>query len=329
MLKVSDITTIDIETINNCNARCPLCLRGSGMRTNDSLDWNQVITNTPLELWQNLKNINFNGTTGDNLMNANIESIVRWCTENTTANINIHTNGSLRAVDWWQKFGSMLQSHSHKVVFGIDGLEDTHSIYRIGTDYSKVIENARAFIIGGGHAEWQFIVFEHNAHQIDQAKQLSHDLGFARFFVLYQDRFTESADIPVRRYDQSFEKINAEIISNPSSNSISRRIAESDQQITCRSQQIGWLSIYADGTVWPCCWLMGWHRAQHQTQAAIVNYHFKKILNIDFDQISLYNHTLESIVNSDLWQKRYPDSFKNNPNAICLQQCSGKNETIL
>jgi len=324
MLKVSDITTIDIETINNCNARCPLCLRGSGMRTNDSLNWDQVVANTSLNFWHNLKVINFNGTTGDNIMHANIERIVQWCAENTTADINIHTNGSLRSTDWWQQFGSMLESCPHKVVFGIDGLEDTHSIYRMGTDYAKVIANAQAFMAGGGRAEWQFIVFEHNAHQIDAARQLADQLGFARFFVLYQDRFDESADIPVKRYNKGLEKINAEIVSNPSSNSITRRIADSDRKITCRSQQIGWLSIYADGTVWPCCWLMGWHRAQHQAQAALVNYHFKKILNIDFDQISLYNCTLESIVNSDLWQKRYPNSFEHNPNAICLQQCSGK-----
>jgi DNA-3-methyladenine glycosylase I len=31
-------------------------------------------------------------------------------------------------------------------VFGIDGLADTHSIYRVGTDYHKIIENAKAFI---------------------------------------------------------------------------------------------------------------------------------------------------------------------------------------
>jgi sulfatase maturation enzyme AslB (radical SAM superfamily) len=324
MLKISDITTIEIESINNCNARCPLCLRGTGMRTNDALNWHQVIKNIPTALWDTVKEINFNGTTGDNLMHPAIADIVAWCVEHTTAEINIHTNGSVRSTEWWQQFGSMLHSHSHKVVFGIDGLEDTHAIYRIGTDYRKVIENAQAFMAGGGRAEWQFIVFEHNAHQIEQAKQLAHDLGFSRFFVIYQDRFDQSVDIPVKRYTKPLDSIDAELVLNPASNSMSRRVAESDRKINCRSQRIGWLSIYADGTVWPCCWLMGWHRAQHQAQSTLVNYHFKKILNIDFDQISLYNHTLESIINSDLWQKRYPDSFENNPNAVCLQQCSGK-----
>ena len=327
MLKISDITTIDIESINNCNARCPLCLRGTGMRTNDSLDWEQVVANTPVSLWQNLKTINFNGSTGDNFMHPNIQDIVGWCIDNSNAVITMNTNGSLRTAKWWHQFGTMLQSHAHKVVFGIDGLEDTHAIYRVGTDYNKVVKNAQAFIQGGGCAEWQFIVFEHNAHQIDQARQLANELGFSRFFVVYQDRFDESANVSVKKYQQDVDKINGEVVVRFTSNNIPRRIKESNFDIVCRSQQIGWLSIYADGTVWPCCWLMGWHKAQHQSTSAIVNYHFKKILNIDFDQISLYNHTLESIINSDLWQERYPDSFKNSPNAICLQQCSGKNDS--
>lgn len=324
MLTINDITTIDIESINNCNARCPLCLRGNNMRTNDVLDWNKVVVNTPVELWQNLKTINFNGTTGDNIMHPNIVDIVGWCIDNSTARVNIHTNGSLRSKHWWQEFGSMLSTKPHKVVFGIDGLEDTHSIYRIGTDYHKVIENAQAFIQGGGNAEWQFIVFEHNAHQIKSAQQLSKELGFRRFFVLYQDRFDETIDLTIKRYKKDLKDIQAEVVFNPSSNSIPRRIAESNFNIKCKSQEIGWLSIYADGTVWPCCWLMGWHRAQHQTQSTIINYQFKKILGIGFDQISLYNYTLESIVSSNLWQQRYPDSFINNPNAVCIQQCSGK-----
>jgi MoaA/NifB/PqqE/SkfB family radical SAM enzyme len=323
MFELTDITTIDIESINNCNAKCPLCLRGQNMRTNDVLDWDKVVSNTSLDLWRTVKSINFNGNTGDNLMHPDIFEIISWCVKHSSASINIHTNGSLRSPVWWEKFGSLLSQPQNKVVFGIDGLADTHSIYRIGTDYHKIIENARAFIKGGGRAEWQFIVFEHNAHQIEQAQQLANELGFSRFFVLYQDRFEQESNLPVQRYNQDLKTINAEVVFRSSSNSLTKRIAESDYNIKCRSQQIGWISIYADGTVWPCCWLMGWHRSKHQKQFLVIDYHFKKILGIDFDQINLYNNNLKDIINSDLWQTRYPDSFKNKPNAVCLQQCSG------
>ena len=211
-------------------------------------------------------------------------------------------------------------------MFGIDGLEDTHAIYRIGTSYNKIINNAKAFIHGGGRAYWQFIIFDHNAHQVEQAQQLANELGFEKFFVLYQDRFADNAAVPVQRFDKNLKQIKAEVVVKETSNDLIRRLSESNRDINCRSKQIGWISIYADGTVWPCCWLMGWHRANHQKPAAVINYHFQKILKLDLDQISLYNNTLDEILNSDLWQKRYPNSFDSKPNPVCIQQCSGKND---
>jgi hypothetical protein len=331
MYNVNDITTLDIESINNCNAKCPLCLRGQGMNTNDILDWNKIISNISDTVWQNLQTINFNGTTGDNLMHPNIKDIVLWTCQNTSATINIHTNGGIRDRKWWNNFGSMLTSYKHRVVFGIDGLADTHSTYRIGTNWQRVIDNATAFIQGGGHAEWQFILFKHNSHQVDQAKVLSENLGFKNFFVLYQDRFNNDNMIiqngsQVEKYDQDISQLNIPVVVRSTSNDLTKRISASNQKIICRSQKIGWISIYADGTVWPCCWLMGWHKAQHQTQFKLIDYHFKKILNLDFNEINLYNNTLENIINSDLWQNRYPKSFINQPNSVCLQQCSGTKE---
>ena len=83
MLTVNDITVLDVETINNCNAGCALCLRHPGMRTNDTLEWNQVTAQIPQHVWQNLKIINFNGTTGDNIMHPDIFNIIEWTLGNT------------------------------------------------------------------------------------------------------------------------------------------------------------------------------------------------------------------------------------------------------
>ena len=47
--------------------------------------------------------------------------------------------------------------------FAIDGLEDTNHIYRRNTDWVKIVQNATAYIAAGGRAEWDFIVFAHNA----------------------------------------------------------------------------------------------------------------------------------------------------------------------
>jgi len=288
------------------------------MRTNDTLDWHHVVKQVPLHVWQNLKTINFNGTTGDNIMHPDIFNIIEWVVCNTTAEINIHTNGSLRSTSWWQQLGKLLSKHNHSVVFGIDGLEDTHEIYRTNTNWQKIIDNAQAFVQGGGHAHWQFILFEHNAHQIESCKQLSEQLNFEKFFVLRQDRFNLK--------DQSqahLQPANLELV--PATVTFVEKdfIKPTTGKISCESQREGWISIYADGTVWPCCYLMGWHKAtQQKLTYEVVNYHFRNTLAIDFDQINLYTSTLEDIINGDLWQKRYPASFNQSPNLICTQKCS-------
>jgi MoaA/NifB/PqqE/SkfB family radical SAM enzyme len=329
MFRIADITTIDIESINNCNAECPLCLRGAKMKTNDILDWDKVVSNIPMSVWRTVKHINFNGTTGDNLMHPRINDIVIWTCENTSAFISLHTNGGIRDTSWWHTFGAQLKCYQHRVVFGIDGLDDTHSIYRVGTNWQKVINNATAFIQGGGNAEWQFIIFKHNAHQVEQARELSQQLGFKKFFVIFQDRFDQSGQVISKdNIIEKFDIVNTDfpILVKSSSNNIEKKIAKSNKVITCRSQQVGWISIYADGTIWPCCWLMGWHKANHFQQFSLIDYHFKKVLKIDFCQISIYNSDLEAIINSNIWQENYTNSFRNKPNPVCLQQCSDNKE---
>ena len=66
-------------------------------------------------------------------------------------------------------------------VFSIDGLEDTNHLYRRNVKWEKVIENARSFITAGGKAHWDMLVFEHNKHQVDEAKSYANKLGFVWF----------------------------------------------------------------------------------------------------------------------------------------------------
>ena len=90
--------------------------------------------------------------------------------------IDIPTNGNHRGPRWWGQFGQT----GARCTFGIDELADTNHLYRRGTSWKAILENVRAFIQTGGHAEWDFI-FKHNEHQLDEARSLSKTLGFERF----------------------------------------------------------------------------------------------------------------------------------------------------
>ena len=49
-------------------------------------------------------------------------------------------------------------------MFAVDGLADTHSIYRVRTNWDKIIENIKAFTNNAGRARVIMTVFEHNKH---------------------------------------------------------------------------------------------------------------------------------------------------------------------
>ena len=69
------------------------------------------------------------------------------------------------------------------IVFGSDGLSDTNHIYGRNTQWKFIMDSARTFIDAGGQAIWDFIVFEHNQHQVEKARTLSATLGFSKFNI--------------------------------------------------------------------------------------------------------------------------------------------------
>jgi sulfatase maturation enzyme AslB (radical SAM superfamily) len=140
----------------------------------------------PPEFLQQLALIEINGNFGDIVMSLHTLDIVeyfkRWVPAST--NINISTNGGARDRAFWTKLAEL----DIEVFFCLDGLEDTHHLYRQNTLFSTVIKNAKAFIDAGGRAGWKMIVFEHNQHQVDACRELSKQLGFAQFFTIDQGR---------------------------------------------------------------------------------------------------------------------------------------------
>ena len=171
MFEFSELQSVHVEITNNCQAKCPMCsrnhrggLENPNIKVNDwGLDDFQKIFNQ--EVLNQLTSIFFCGNFGDPIINNNLADMCNYATTaNPNIHLRIHTNGGARSKDWWCSLVKKLPEN-HVVIFGIDGLEDTHSLYRIGTKYEQVIENARAFIEAGGTAEWVFIKFKHKHYQ--------------------------------------------------------------------------------------------------------------------------------------------------------------------
>lgn len=284
MLKLSEIRRLHIELTTRCNARCPMCMRnyrGSDFNSGYPLcelsldDFKHIVTpNLLAQLIQpetpingripkvfGFRGITFNGNLGDFASARDALEIVEYIASHNVP-VQINTNGSLRNREWWCK----LALPNVTVGFALDGLADTHRLYRQDTDWHRIIEHAQAFVQAGGQAIWRFVPFDHNRHQEHACRQLAHELGFVDFENIYDGRDTG----PVYTRNGTFSHAigpaqpgNAPPIKELIENHITWYNAKtyrsqkdtSTLSIDCLHKKNQEIYIAADGSIYPCCYL--------------------------------------------------------------------------
>ena len=187
MYNYKDIRKVHLEISSECNAECPLCPRNfHGYPMNNGYPEHSMTLNEAKKIFEpeflsQLTEILINGNFGDIVMCPDAIDIIAYFRQhNSRLRISISTNAGARNAKFWQDLAEL----GCVIYFCIDGLEDTHSIYRRNTVYSTVIKNAQTYIAAGGkEAVWKFIVFDHNRHQIAQARELSEQMGFHEFIA--------------------------------------------------------------------------------------------------------------------------------------------------
>jgi MoaA/NifB/PqqE/SkfB family radical SAM enzyme len=195
VFEFSAIDEYQIEITSYCNAACPQCPRNDlGQGINQfmplaHLDRGVIDHAFNLELCQRLRQIFFCGSYGDPIMHPDFLDILRdFRKKNPVLWLYIHTNGGVHDAQYWREISEIMAGYG-QVDFGIDGLRDTLHLYRRQVNFDRVIDNAKAFISAGGRAQWNFIVFQHNQHQVNEAKAMSQDLGFSNFLARRTGRF--------------------------------------------------------------------------------------------------------------------------------------------
>jgi MoaA/NifB/PqqE/SkfB family radical SAM enzyme len=187
MFDRNDVRTLHMETSTVCNAACPMCARESDPFFDKKNDATSLSLAKVKEIFDNdfIGQLNYMfmcGNYGDPAAAPDCIEIFRhFRSVNNNITLGMNSNGSLRNEKWWAELGSILSKNNDNCYFGIDGLSDTNHIYRVNTNYDKIMKNAKAFIESGGKAYWKFLVFEHNEHQVEEAKELSKLMGFTRF----------------------------------------------------------------------------------------------------------------------------------------------------
>lgn len=204
-----DIKTLHLEVTDKCNAACPMCARNiNGGEDNPQLPdveltRSDVETMFPVDFVKQLDRMYMCGNYGDPIAAKDTLEIFQYFRDhNPKMTLSLHTNGSAKSIEWWAQLAKTLGTKGY-VVFSIDGLADTNHLYRQNTVFSKIMANAQAFINAGGRARWDYIVFAHNEHQVEEAEQLANTMGFEKFQFKKSARFFSNASGVTKEMHQS------------------------------------------------------------------------------------------------------------------------------
>jgi hypothetical protein len=287
--------------------------------------------------------IYFCGNFGDPIMNDDLINMCRYIKDTApNLDVRIHTNGGARSKRWWQALYQSLPTN-HAVIFALDGLEDTHSLYRIGTKYENVVRNASYFIQEGGKAEWVFIKFKHNEHQVSEAERRSQEIGFERFTVKNTTRF-----IGENRFAVYDDQGNTQYyLEPPSDNKITFitpeqiknfRTVLSTSDIECYVQHNKEIYIDAHKKVFPCCFLASApYNYRLETSQSIEDSTLLTLRQIKNEQLSQYDdlvnalggienlsaisRSIKEIINDELWQSAWSTYWNEKKLITCARVC--------
>jgi len=307
MYKYEEIRSVHLELTERCQAACPMCPRTDNLAiTNSELSIADIRNIFTKDFIRQLNHITLCGNFGEPIVAKDCLDIVEYFRySNPHLQISINTNAGARNLEFWSDLATILDGSNSYVVFGIDGLEDTNHIYRVGVNWNKVISSAKTFIDNGGNARWDFIVFEHNEHQIEKAKQLSQQLGFESFRLKKTYRFEKFKNINIRPSKKYFNE-KTYILSKNEFDSV---------EIDCIVKQSKEIYISAQGLLFPCCWIGGEI--------------YKNTPMFDIDKINLKKYSIKEIMNTDYFydlEKRWKlNSIKEGKPLVCSKFCGKDN----
>lgn len=364
-LRKSNKLEFQIELSDYCNSKCPACARftdgRNGLVASKTVDKHEIKVED-FQKWfpsnfirDHVFMIRINGQVGESTLCKDLDKIVKYIGEcNPNIKFSMSTNGGTNTPLWWYKLGKVFSKIKYaRMVFAIDGLEDTLSKYRINVDFKKVIKNAEAFISAGGNAQWRMLTFKHNEHQVEECRSLSKKMGFTFFEVRPTGGFVFDNKI-----NFSYQG-NEGVLEAPSDQKNIMKVPEvlSPTEIECTAvsgdggEFVNRLTIDNRGVVHPCCYFSyECRRVYHKFyetgnpdyppefgSGRRTNMYYNSVANLLEQQggiksICLYYSTLDEILETPFYKERLENSWKeknhNGDLSVCGYMCSKNTKSI-
>lgn len=241
-----------IEPNLYCNLQCPACPTGLrlGLRPTVSID-EELFKATIDELGDYVFQL-YMYNWGEPLLHKRTPEMIAYAKKKEIS-ILLSTNLSIKLTD--EYIDRLVSSGLDRMLVSMDGItQESYSMYRRNGNLALVRENVERIQsakrrLGSQTPKvvWQFLVFRHNEHEIEQARALHKEWGADEFIV-------GGAEMPMEPHNEGFEPstipaYNIYHPDHPSQKETERQMA-SDR--AC-SWLYGVFVLNPNGKVSPCC----------------------------------------------------------------------------
>jgi hypothetical protein len=176
---------LKVDTANACQLACPACVHTSNEDYAARFDWPRTTLQLDLydQFLDRLGPFAFYASIynyGEPLLNKRFPEFVQHSKKYLLC-VATSTNLSMPLADT----DSIVASGLDKMVLSIDGAtQETYARYRRKGKLDLVLENVRNLVaskkrlgVESPYLVWQFLTFEHNAHEVDAAIRMARELG--------------------------------------------------------------------------------------------------------------------------------------------------------
>jgi len=332
-MKLTDIKVVHLEHTSKCNLLCPQCARVYEGKLNPELPLSELTLKdykkifTP-EFAQQLDRVYWCGSYGDSIASGTWMECAFWLRYSGVKSMQLYTNGSARKPDWWKKLAIIFNRPHDYVYFSIDGLADTNHLYRVNSNFEIIMKNAKAFIDAGGNARWDYLVFDHNAHQVEEAKTLAKEMGFKSMVIKNTSRFISNKNFKSNQ-SGTVDKVIDRKTGNKKhefSDNKNKNVSKFDYviekygnwsnyvdvtSIDCKTKEGRSIFIDFEFNLWPCCWTgapMYFAGGDENIQFS----QLKKLMSRYEDNFnSLRKHSIDEILEHEWLSNHLSDSWLN------------------
>ena len=180
-----------VESSASCHLSCPGCQHGMADHSGDYKPHMFMNIDDFKRIVEPVVDYTFGislSARGEPMLNPQLEDMIAFCSEN---NIGTEFPTTLSMKLSRERIEDIVAAGLDHMLVAIDGsTQEIYGKYRVGGSLELALENARTFIdvkrkMGKNtpFMEFKFIIFDHNEHQLEAARELSRSMGFDDFCI--------------------------------------------------------------------------------------------------------------------------------------------------